>query len=669
MTDLDLFYSSERFRNYFRSSNRSLIIKANPPHFTVVAVSSQHLILTHKLENEVLGNDFFGIFPGNSFRPDEKLQIMHSFSTVIQTKERHVLPHFQYQIYTPEDGGVSELQYWSNINDPLLDEHGNVAYIINTSTNITDIITGRESVEKARQLEASLMREQQLNLQLNETRKSLEKLNNELEERVRARTKELSESEARLRYMLADAPVAIAMMTGPQMIVEAANKKTLEAWGKTEQVIGKPLREALPELEGQPFLSLLDEVFITGKPYYGNEVKASMEVQGVMTDVYANFVYFPLKDEQGETISIVLVANVITDLVLARKKAEQAEEMLRFAVESANVGTWHLYVETQQLIASDRLKELFGFYSEDNLVYQDLVDQIPEEHRQLIHDAINKTLEEGGSYCMEHPIIGYHDKKLRWVKATGKLNRDEWNKTEYFSGILMDITEQKRDDERKSDFIGMVSHELKTPLTSLSGFIQLFQMKAQQSNDTFTDGLLQRASYQVKKMSDMINGFLNVSRLESGKIQVNKSVFLLDELIQEMINEAVALQFSHKITFQSCRQVMVNADKDKIANVLSNLISNAIKYSPGGTSIQIACEVQNNEVAISVSDQGFGISAEDAEKLFERYYRVKRDHNISGFGIGLYLSKEIIQRHHGRIWVTSELNKGSTFTFSLPLES
>jgi two-component system, OmpR family, sensor histidine kinase VicK len=165
----------------------------------------------------------------------------------------------------------------------------------------------------------------------------------------------------------------------------------------------------------------------------------------------------------------------------------------------------------------------------------------------------------------------------------------------------------------------------------------------------------------------MINGFLNVSRLESAKIQLDKSDFILADLVKEMIEEAAVIQPKHTLTFLPCEHIMVNADRDKIGNVISNLVSNAIKYSPYDRNIEVKCTTVGNEAQISVKDNGIGIKPEDIDKLFERYYRAKVDSSISGFGIGLYLCAEIIQRHKGRIWVESELGKGSTFFFSLPL--
>ena len=165
----------------------------------------------------------------------------------------------------------------------------------------------------------------------------------------------------------------------------------------------------------------------------------------------------------------------------------------------------------------------------------------------------------------------------------------------------------------------------------------------------------------------MINGFLNVSRLESGKLLIEKTNFSLSELLKETIEETYVSQSSHQIILNPTCEVNINADRNKIGNVISNLISNGLKYSDNGTRIEINCKLHHTEVEIQIKDEGIGIKPEDIDKLFERYYRVQGNHTISGFGIGLYLSAEIIERHGGRIWAESEEGKGSVFYFTLPL--
>jgi signal transduction histidine kinase len=215
----------------------------------------------------------------------------------------------------------------------------------------------------------------------------------------------------------------------------------------------------------------------------------------------------------------------------------------------------------------------------------------------------------------------------------------------------------------------MASHELKTPLTSLTALIQVLQKKAKENNDQFTESVLLRANSQTKKMATLINGFLNVSRLESGKLLIEQRPFDLNALIGEIIDEMRLSISTHTLVFEPVDELYVDADREKIGSVLSNLLSNAVKYSPRGKIITIQCATGSEMVTVSVRDEGIGINPQDLERLFDRYYRVQSSdtRHISGFGVGLYLSAEIIQRHGGHIWAESEKDKGSTFYFTLPL--
>jgi len=167
----------------------------------------------------------------------------------------------------------------------------------------------------------------------------------------------------------------------------------------------------------------------------------------------------------------------------------------------------------------------------------------------------------------------------------------------------------------------------------------------------------------------MINGFLNISRLEAGKILVEKQPFDIGELINEIVEETNFIVTTHTISLRGSGPAIISADRDKISSVLSNLISNAVKYSPKGQVIQISYKIDDEQALMSVRDEGIGIEPQDIDKIFNRYYRIEADHtrHISGFGIGLYLSAEIVKRHGGEIWAASESGKGSTFFFSLPV--
>ncbi|WP_317126418.1 sensor histidine kinase [Pedobacter psychroterrae] len=239
------------------------------------------------------------------------------------------------------------------------------------------------------------------------------------------------------------------------------------------------------------------------------------------------------------------------------------------------------------------------------------------------------------------------------------------------SKIARDITDKKHEEQRKNDFIAIVSHELKTPLTSMRSYIQLALVKAIQRVDPFTEKVLVRAEIQTRKMTTLIQDFLNLSRLEEGKMSLNVSSFSLTDLMEETMSETLTLSSTHVIKYEACEEVTIAGDREKIGQVLTNLVGNAIKYSPEGTTVSLKCALNNGHVAFSVTDQGRGISKADQARLFERFYRVQDDRqgHVSGFGIGLYLVAELLKLHGGEIKVQSDLDAGSTFSFVLPVHA
>jgi PAS domain S-box-containing protein len=366
----------------------------------------------------------------------------------------------------------------------------------------------------------------------------------------------------------------------------------------------------------------------------------------------------------------LLNANLkLEERVLNRtKELAYSEALMHSAIESAQMGTWYIHTETREFKSSARTREIFGFDHDKKMTYHGVLAQIPADQRQMVLTAIENSIQQSAQINLEYQINKLNDNKIVWVRCIGNVHYDDNGKPDFITGVIQDITEHKQDEQRKNDFIGMVSHELKTPLTSLSAYIQILQ-KGFKGTDQTLIGLLDKAYGQIKRMNRMINGFLTISHLESGKIHLNKQHFRLDKLLATTIEEISMMGPDHQFKYLPSDEIVTFADQEKIINVISNILINAVKYSPGKTVIEVRCYKEDSYATVSVKDYGIGIKLTDIEKLFERYYRVEDNKSISGFGIGLYLSAEIIHRHNGKIWVESEVNKGSTFYFSLPIDT
>jgi two-component system CheB/CheR fusion protein len=359
----------------------------------------------------------------------------------------------------------------------------------------------------------------------------------------------------------------------------------------------------------------------------------------------------------------------ITELKRIQQELNISSKMLGMAIDSAEMGIWSIDATTREFIPSPRLKELFGFHLDEPMTFESAIAQIDSEYQSLLRNTVEAAIDRGEICDVEFPLKGFHDGKLRWIRANGNLTHDLDGKPAYFTGLMLDVTVHKQDDIRKTDFIAMASHELKTPLTTLQAYVQLLASKANKAGDIFAVGALEKANIQVKKMSTLINGFLSASSFEAGKIYLNEQSFEMNTLLREIVEDIMLITKSHYIVVTSDCNIAVHADRDKIGQVITNFLSNAIKYSSKGKNITVSCREIKGVVEVSITDEGLGIALQDHAKLFDRYYRIESEQtqNISGFGLGLYLSAEIIQRHKGKVWVESEMDKGSTFYFSLPL--
>jgi len=628
------------------------------PDYVVQIVNNRALELWGRKMEEVLHKPILDAMP--ELRSQGVKDLLDS---VYQTGE--TFSAFELPVKLLRNGEMVNT-YINFIYEAQYDSDGEINGLITIGFEVTEEVLAKRKIEESRAEQYSL------NEELTASNEELIATNEELTEtqdHLQIIINELERSESRFRNLVLQAPVAICIFRGRELLIEAANLKMQEMLGKDSRIVGKTFAEAVPELEDQPFFELLDSVFKTGEIYYGNEALATINRDGFLSDGYFNFIYQPLKDENNLTEAIMVVAIEVTETVKSRKEIEWTGEQLRLAIDAADLATWYLDINSGTFIPSPRLKELFGYYPEEEMPLSAAIDQIEGDHRELVRKAINNTVATGTNYNIEYPVIGFHDEKQRWVKAMGKIYKDNDGKASNFFGALSDITESKQDELRKNDFIGMVSHELKTPLTSLTAIVQVANSKLKNSEDKFLAGAMEKANIQVKKMSNMINGFLNISRLESGKILIEKQKFEIDELIREIIDDAQVTTVSHTITLTACSPIEIDADRDKIGSVISNLLTNAIKYSPRNQGITVTCTKTDDVLQVSVKDEGMGIKEQDLDKLFDRYYRVesKNTTHISGFGIGLYLSAEIIQRHNGKIWAESETGVGSTFYFTLPL--
>jgi len=235
---------------------------------------------------------------------------------------------------------------------------------------------------------------------------------------------------------------------------------------------------------------------------------------------------------------------------------------------------------------------------------------------------------------------------------------------------IEDLLNAERDQhQQKNEFIGMVSHELKTPLTSLKAYLQLMGARTAEIGDNHLITLLGKADRQIEKMTQMMSGLLTLARLESGRLHINAERLDLSLLVENFIHEQQLLFPAHQLVYQSSGNAFVQADAEKMAQVLTNLLSNASKFSPHAPLIQLSCQQLDDQVIVQITDRGIGIDPDSLPLIFQPFHRAASGihRHISGFGIGLYLCSELVRLQDGKIWAESSPGKGTTISFSLPV--
>lgn len=514
---------------------------------------------------------------------------------------------------------------------------------------------------------------------------------------------------------------ATVVYVSEELHIGFINKAMLNLWNKKDDILNQPLIESAPEFAS--FIPLLNEVWQSGTTYKAIGTIANINIGGELRARYFDFEYKPILDHKGATYAIINSARDVTDrvefenLLQQKEKNEQAlneqvssineehivaneelaslVEKLAATIEQFQTANEELQLSKDDLleinaryaialdagafastevdlvsgtmICNEQFNHIFGLSRGQAFTYPEMFAAMLPAHRERVRGLAIAARDNQSIYEAEYEVM-WPDGTVHWLSAHGRARYNKDGVAVKMVGILSEITEIKQDEQRKSDFIGMVSHELKTPLTSLTGYLQLMESRTRKYNDDFLANGLDKAKLQVKKMTTMINGFLNVSRLDAGKIHLNKQAFELDTLVKDTIEDVMFTSNDQRIIFMPSGPVNVFADKDKIGNVITNLLTNALKYAPNDKAIQVYCSLENNNAIFSVKDSGIGIKQEDISKLFDRFYRtdVSTASTVLGFGIGLYLSAEIISGHNGRIWAESKIGKGSTFFFSVP---
>jgi len=348
---------------------------------------------------------------------------------------------------------------------------------------------------------------------------------------------------------------------------------------------------------------------------------------------------------------------------------QSADKAYRIFIEKMNEGALTLNKEGLIVYSNSSFANLINIPLE-NVIGFSFKDFIPAAYKKVVAEIMKAAWQNQESKG-EIMLTG----KLKTVPVLLSMNMLEIDGGMALSVIATDITLQKETQQhkkamdKKDEFISIASHELKTPVTSIKGYVQLLRFNFQKEGNNTAAELLTKVDVQINKLTNLIGDLLDVKKIENGQLQYHEDRFDFNVLVDEIIEETGRVLNKHTIVASLAESRIMYGDRNKIGQVITNLLENAGKYSPSGSIITVQTSVKDGKIKLSIKDRGIGIPKEQLGKIFERFFRVssETENTYAGLGLGLYISSEIIKRHHGTIGVDSKEGNGSTFYFELPV--
>ncbi|MBE7175799.1 MAG: PAS domain-containing protein [Mucilaginibacter polytrichastri] len=380
-------------------------------------------------------------------------------------------------------------------------------------------------------------------------------------------------------------------------------------------------------------------------------------------------------DEENNFTGYIGSATDITDTIETEKRLQITNDQLRqqirqfaFVTDAMPQIVWATQPDGYHDFFNRRWYSFTGLSYEEtkNTGWSNVLH--PDDYARTL-EVWSESLKTGKPYEIEYRMRRF-DGEYRWLLARALPQFDEEGRIIKWFGTCTDIHEQKMLERQKDDFLGIASHELRTPVTSIKAYAQVLESVLTKKGEEKEAQMAAKMNGQINRLTNLIADLLDVTKINSGRMQFNKTHFAFNEMVRDTIEELQRTSHHHTLIADFGTETFVFGDRERIGQVITNMVINAVKYSPDSDKIIIHTALKNNEVELCVEDFGVGIAADKQQRVFEQFYRVSGDmqHTFPGLGLGLYISAEIVKREGGRIWLTSEENKGSSFCFSIPVD-
>ncbi|MEP6803103.1 MAG: ATP-binding protein [Flavobacterium sp.] len=489
-----------------------------------------------------------------------------------------------------------------------------------------------------------------------------------------------------LNDIVNNTPLPIAVYSGNELKIELANAAMIKTWGKGDQVIGKKYLDVLPEIKNEDFFKEATDVLKTGMPFHGKIKRVDLVIDGTMTTHYFNYSFIPLINAEGIIYGVMNTGTDVTDLYVAQQKIKSSEERLKMAIDTSDLGTYEIDLTTKNLKTSGSFNSILSI-SED-ISNEELTKKIHPDDFDMFKKEYEKALTTG-KICLQTRIINKDD-YVKWVNIKGEVIKDENGKPSTIIGIIQDISEQRQFEEelkkqvissteelrRSNDdllhFANVVSHDLREPVRKIKMYNNILR---DEKNIDYNDNCkkyFQKIDHSAQRMQNLIEGILSYST-------VGKNTQPVQQIDLNAVIENIKIDL--ELVIKEKGAILVGCDLPEIEGVpilisqlFYNLMQNALKFSKANepprvfiTSSKTIID-ERAAVKIVIKDNGIGMDAAYAEKIFTAFERLHSKDDYEGNGLGLSLCRKIAIRHHGTITATGEKDNGAEFTVTLPLK-
>ncbi len=434
---------------------------------------------------------------------------------------------------------------------------------------------------------------------------------------------------------------------------------------------GKTILELSPDIE-QVWFDIYGKVADTGE---------SLRFEQESEALHRIFNLYAFRVGAPEERKVAVLFTDITAQKMSREALRKSEEHNRAIVSQTSVGIFGADLQGHISFLNEKASRLFGLEKNEGIGVNVLDITVPE-FRDATIQKFGKLVAEGKSFESEKRMLRKDGSEF-WANVSVAGISDGQGKIKSVVAVVIDITQRKaaetalRESEQqlkellrlKDDFIGIASHELKTPVTSMKAYAEIVKESMDQLGDKQNSYLLSRLNQQIDRLTTLIRHLLDTSRISEGQLQLVSEQVDLNNLLMERVDE-IKRTTGHQFVCHLGKLPAVSGDRERLAQVVTNLLSNSVKYAPVHTTITVSSELEEKSVKITVEDEGPGIPPAEQEKIFEKFFRSTQKvmSTYPGMGLGLYITAQIIQKHGGELAVQSEVGRGAAFSFTLPLE-